>query len=253
MTFRLDILGFLGGFPVNGEGASGYLITTDKGRLLIDCGSGTLSKLSRLQPIYELDGVILSHLHNDHIADMLTLEHGLIVAERLEIRNTKLPLYCPEEPNETCQRIPNNYFDKHIIDNGLTIELIGARISFFPVHHSIPCYAIRMEYQGKVLVYTGDTAYFPELVEIVKDADILLCEATIVEGSRHTSGIGHMNGSEAGRVAKLANVKQLVLTHLPTDGFHDRIKADAQGEFDGKVSLASEREDWEIKKAEVTI
>lgn len=246
MTFKLDILGYLGGFPVNGGAASGYLITTDHGKLLVDCGSGILSSLSRLQSIHELDGVILSHLHNDHMADLLTLEHALIVANRLEVRNSKLPLYCPEAPKEPYQRIPNDYFDKYVIENGRTIELIGGQMTFFSVQHTIPCYAIRIEYQGKVLVYTSDTAYFPELVEVVKGADVLLCEASIVKGSRHTTGKGHMNGSEAGKLAKLGNVIQLVLTHLPTDGFHERIKAEAQCEFDGQVNLASEQEYWEI-------
>ncbi|MGX7109666.1 MBL fold metallo-hydrolase [Facklamia miroungae] len=246
MTLNLKILGFWGGFPVSGGATSSYLITTDQGRILLDCGSGSMSQLSKFQPIYDLDAVIISHLHNDHLADILTLEHALIVAGRKGLKSNPLPIYSPNLPLAAYKRINSSYFDRQSIKSNCILSLKGINVSFLPVHHTVPCFAIKVSQNDKTIVYTGDTQYFSGLIDFVKEADLLLCEASIVKGSNHTSGKGHMSGFEAGKLARLANVNQLVLTHLPTDGNLKKIEADAKSEFNGRVFLASQKNEWEI-------
>ena len=244
--FSVDILGYWGGFPVDGGATSSYLMTTDKGRVLIDCGSGSLSKLSEMQPVEDLDGLILSHLHNDHIADIKTVEHSLIVAKRRGLREKALPLYCPREPVQIFDWLQSDYFSHVDISNPTKYQIIGADVSFIPVRHTVPCFGIKIEYGRKSLFYTGDTEYFPSLANEIEGVDLLICEATIATASRHTSGKGHMDGYQAGRLAQLAGVKQLILTHLPSDGFHQTIKEEAQKEFEGPVFLASEKSHWQV-------
>ncbi len=69
--------------------------------------------------------------------------------------------------------------------------------------------------KGKKIAYTGDTGYRKSLVKAVKDADVLICDGTFCsefENRAHT--YYHMTARQAAMLAKEANVKMLVLTHI---------------------------------------
>lgn len=233
----VKILGYWGGYPSAGGATAGYLIDTGEGQILIDCGSGVMSRLVKHTDVARLDGVILSHLHHDHIADMGILQYAAAGAIRNGRMKKKLALYAPAEPANMLDTLYGDHSTITIIDPVLSVWIAGAHVEFLPVFHTIPCYAIRITYNGKVLVYSADTSYCESLVELAKDADIFLCEATICEGSKHTTGIGHMNASQAGTLASKANVKKLVLVHLPGDGDFEFMKRSASLAFGGPVEL----------------
>ncbi len=67
---KVTVIGCCGGFPAANEATSGYLFQSGGYSLLVDCGSAVLSKLFAYVPAEELDAVILSHYHHDHIADI---------------------------------------------------------------------------------------------------------------------------------------------------------------------------------------
>ena len=68
--------------------------------------------------------------------------------------------------------------------------------------------------KNNTLVYSGDTGYQGNsLVRLAQDADILLCESTFLKGQTRISD-NHLYAYEAAKIAKEANVKQLVLTHF---------------------------------------
>lgn len=83
MTMKLTVIGCYGGFPAAGEATSGYLFESNGFRLLVDCGSGVLSKLQQYIDIEELDAVLLSHYHHDHIADIGPLQYAKLVGYHL--------------------------------------------------------------------------------------------------------------------------------------------------------------------------
>jgi ribonuclease BN (tRNA processing enzyme) len=66
-----------------------------------------------------------------------------------------------------------------------------------------------------VLAYSGDTGPTPALVELARDADIFLCEATLnkPEGEPH----GHLTAEEAREIAAAAGARRLLLTHRATE------------------------------------
>ena len=233
----VKILGFWGGYPSADGATAGYLVDTGEGQILLDCGSGVMSKLVKQTDVDKLEGVILSHLHHDHIADIGILQYAVAGAIRNGRMSKKLSLYAPAEPANMLDTLYGDHSTITIIDPSLTVWIAGARIEFVPVLHTIPCFAIRITYNGKVLVYSGDTSYCESLVDLAKDADIFLCEATICEGSRHTTGTGHMNASQAGSIASKANVKRLVLVHLPGDGDFELMHKSASDVFGGTVDL----------------
>ncbi|MNH97177.1 Ribonuclease Z [compost metagenome] len=233
----VKILGYWGGYPSADGATAGYLINTGEGQILLECGSGVMSRLVKQTRVEELDGVILSHLHYDHMADMGILQYAVVSAIRNGKMNGRLKVFAPSEPTDILNMLYGEHSDFHPIDPKQKIRLAGAEIEFVPVMHTIPCYAIKVTYRDKVLVYSGDTSYCDSLVELARDADIFLCEATICEGSLHTTGNGHMDASQAGMIADKANVKKLVLVHLPGDGNFELMRRSASEVFGGPVEL----------------
>jgi ribonuclease BN (tRNA processing enzyme) len=228
---KINILGYWGGYPTAGGATAGYLISTDEGNILLDCGSGVMSRLHFYTNVESISGVILSHLHYDHMADVGILQYAAVGALRNGKMNEKLQIYTPDKPEDQLKKLYGIHSDIYIIDPLNKITLAGAEVEFIPVNHTIPCYGVKIRYKEKVFVYSADTSYCEQLVDFAKDADIFLCEATICEGSNHTTGEGHMDAHQAGSIARQANVKNLVLTHLPHDGNFELMKSLASKAF----------------------
>jgi len=66
-----------GGNP--GEACSGYLVTAGGSRVLLDCGPGVLASLLA-RDAAPLDAIVLSHLHFDHVADLIPLGFAYVAA-----------------------------------------------------------------------------------------------------------------------------------------------------------------------------
>jgi ribonuclease BN (tRNA processing enzyme) len=76
---KLTIIGPWGGYPKVNEASAGYILEHDGFNLLIDCGSGVLSKLQQYIKPTDLDACIISHYHPDHNADIGVLQHALLI------------------------------------------------------------------------------------------------------------------------------------------------------------------------------
>lgn len=204
---KLHVLGCHGPYPPAGGATSGYLLEQDGQMLLMDCGSGVLGRLMEKADPAMLQGILLSHLHFDHAADLLVLGYYL------QQRGAKLPLFVPpEDASPLLAMLSRDVYDVQPYPE--TLGLAGLQISSFPVRHPVPCRALRMEAEGKVLVYTGDTNTCPGLGAFAAGADGLLADAAFLE-SEWAAHLPHLSAKKAGELAKEAGVKQLFLTHLP--------------------------------------
>jgi ribonuclease BN (tRNA processing enzyme) len=96
---------------------------------------------------------------------------------------------------------------------------------------------MRLEHDGRVLVYSGDTGPSDALIGLAHGADLLLCEASYIEGGDNPPAL-HLTGKEAGEHATKAGVGRLVLTHVPP--WYDGARAldEARPAFHGDVTLA---------------
>ena len=74
---KLTVLGNNGPYPAAGSACSGYLLQSGAANILIDCGNGVLSNIQKIISLDELDAVILTHLHSDHISDMYVLKYAI--------------------------------------------------------------------------------------------------------------------------------------------------------------------------------
>ena len=85
---KLTILGNNGPFPAAAGACSGYLLRHNGKNILIDCGNGVLANLQRFIHFEELDAIVLTHLHSDHVSDMNVLRYALQIKRK---RRRSLP------------------------------------------------------------------------------------------------------------------------------------------------------------------
>jgi len=107
---------------------------------------------------------------------------------------------------------------------GLIHEDTQMRITAVEVDHIEPeiarCYGFRLEAEGKIVAYSGDTRPCPSLAELARGADVLIHDCTFPEAfseHRRKTGVGtfaHTSPMELGRIAADAGVKLLVATHI---------------------------------------
>jgi ribonuclease BN (tRNA processing enzyme) len=242
---KLTVIGYWGGFPGKNEATSGYLLEEEGFKLLVDCGSGVISQLQNYTKIEELDAVILSHYHNDHVCDIGALQYARLIKGFLGKKLTNLPIYGHFEDKEGFNKLTYDHITTGITYGPKEKMTIGPfTISFLKTNHPVSCYAMRIDTPHATLVYTADTSYKKEFVSFSKHADLLICECNLYKGMNGKKA-GHMTSTEAGALAQQADVKQLLLTHLPHFGNHNDLILEAKEEYSGRVELAKSGWKWE--------
>jgi ribonuclease BN (tRNA processing enzyme) len=243
---RLTVIGCSGSYPGPDSPASCYLVEApyDGGtfRLLLDLGNGSLGPLQRHAPLDDIDAVVLSHLHADHCLDMCSF----YVARRYLPAGpmARIPVY---GPTGTADRMalaygldpdPGMHEEFAFTDHARgPVDLGPFTLRTVRVNHPVEAYAVRIERDGRSLVYSGDTGPCNALVELARGADLLLCEASFQDG-RDTAPDLHLNGREAAEHATRAGVGRLLLTHVPPWNDPARSLAEAVAAFAGGVELA---------------
>jgi ribonuclease BN (tRNA processing enzyme) len=243
---KITVIGFWGGYPAKNEASSGYLLEYGDYRILLDCGSGVLSELQNHMRPEELHAVVLSHYHPDHIADVGVLQHALLIQQLLSGEQKNVPIYGHSLDKLEFQNLSYKEITKGIAYTpGQPMHIGPFTFQFIKTSHPVPCFAMRIEAGGHTLVYTGDSTYMEEFIDFAKNADILLCESNFysdMDGSK----AGHMTAREAGLIAQKANVKLLILTHLPHYGDHQQLKKEAGEVFTREIALAKSRLEFQL-------
>lgn len=230
---KLTVLGNNGPFPGRGGACSGYLLETDNTKILIDCGSGVLANMQKYCRIEELNAIILSHLHNDHISDMSVLKYAVSVSRirtgEQALKN--IEVYCPGSPQRELELIDKNAFNMNIVGDGLGIIIKDLEVSFAKMNHPYESYAMKFRHNNKTLVYSGDTSHTEKLIKFSKSANLLIGDSAFLERHR-TDNLVHMTAKENAIVASRAYVDKLLLTHFwPYDNVSEYI-AEAKKEFE---------------------
>ena len=247
---QLTVLGCAGTFPGPDSPCSSYLVEHDGFRLVVDMGAGSLGTLQRHIGLLDVDAVYVSHLHADHCIDLVAYSY----ARRYHPGGMppQLPVYGPEG---TCGRICGSFetpphdglldvFDFREVPVGTTT--IGPfTITSALTNHPIECHALRIEAGGRALVYSGDTGACDGLVELARDSDLFLCEASWEDAPDNPPGI-HLSGLQAGDHATRAGAKRLLLTHVVAWADGDAILAEARQTYDGKLDLAAAGTTYEV-------
>ena len=192
-----------------------------------------------------IDAVVLSHYHHDHVADLGCLQYAARVLMDLGKRDTPLNIYGHAEDHHFAGLSYHEFTAGHAIDTKTELQLGDALFSFWPNVHPDFCYSMRIESRDKVLTYISDTQWDDGLVEAARDADLLICESSLYDEYKGVVK-GHLAAGEAGMIARDAHAKKLVLSHLPHFGNHADLVDQAAQVFNGPVELAETGKSWEL-------
>ncbi len=238
------VVGASGTFPRAGGACNGYLVRHGETKVLIDMGTGVLSRLYEWLAPEDLDALIITHLHPDHFLDIYPYRYFLEFCAQ-----GKLPLavYAPSGAYEYIQRLFNEpdpakfskIFSFKDLGGASPIRIGDIELISHEVSHLKPTFGIEARAQGKSLFYTSDTAYDERLKKIAARVDLLLAEATLT-ADQAGKPVAHMTTTEVGKLAAEANVEHLVLTHLWPHFDRRRILDEVKLEFNGKIDLADE-------------
>lgn len=235
---NITAIGIWGGYPNKNEATSSFLIEQDGFRCLIDCGSGVLAAVQNYTELSDLDAVIITHYHPDHVADVGVLQHAAMVGMQLKEWKIPLPIYAHNRDVAGFKSL----FYKNVTEGkelhvSEPIQIGPWQVSFCETIHPVYCLALKFTANGKMAVFTADTAWKEELIDFSKGADFIAAESNLYEkyvGIIH----GHMSGHQAGELASRAGVKRMVLTHLPQYGELGEILESAKKSFSGSVEFA---------------
>ena len=264
---NVTVLGCRAAMPADGQASSAYLVSTDSTQLLLDCGPGAVTALSATTTPTALDGIVISHLHTDHCYDLLPLGKSVLMKRHLSAESfptlpgtrtppeRPIPLYVPVGGREALGRLPGVFpiptrpeldlafrgaLEIREYEPGDDVVIGDCRVQLRPLQHTMSNCGMRVTGpEGSSMVYSGDTCDVERLTELARGTDLLLCESTLELPDDVSDG--HMSATRAGRVARDAEVGELVLTHFVTAD-PDWLKArrtEASESFAGPVHLAA--------------
>jgi ribonuclease BN (tRNA processing enzyme) len=263
---RVTVLGKSPSWQDAGGACSGYLVENGKTALLLDCGNGVFGKLRAHCDYTEIDAVVISHLHADHILDLIPYAYALTYAPRQQPvpvppwPGTDHParprLVAPPGAADAFRRIVGVWGNDDLIDNAFAIEEYEAdsvpevgnlRLRFGQVAHFVETFAVEVSdvETGARFTFGADCRPGPELVEFARGTDLLLVEATLPRPER-TGVRGHLTPEEAGAHARSAGAKRVVLTHISDELDEVWARKQATAAYGGPVEVAHEAATYEV-------
>ena len=212
--FTLTFMGTGTGVPLKNRQAPGLVVQAGDTPLLLDSGSGTAYQLARAGlHYYQFDHLLYSHFaHPDHINDLAALIFGNSYFDPL--RKTTLSIYGPKGIKIFLKNLfvlypvlnnPPYPIAVHELEQD-TISVNEVTIATRPLNHQqSACLGYRINYQGKSIIYSGDTDYCDALVTLAQHGDVLIVECSFPDGYKVD---GHLTPAEIGQIAAQAQVKK---------------------------------------------
>ncbi|MGB9497666.1 MAG: MBL fold metallo-hydrolase [Dissulfuribacterales bacterium] len=231
---EIIILGSGTGVPSIRRAGPATCLRVEGQTLLIDSAAGTLRQLVRAGISYDtLDILLYTHFHPDHIGELAPF----IFATRYPLgykRNSPVTVMAAKGLKRFYQSMiqafgqwvepePGKVFFEEIPQEmSAAMQLPPLTIRSAPTNHTPQSLAYRIETSsGRSVVFSGDTDFCDELIELAQGTDLLVSECAAPEGYKIP---GHLTPSEAGKIAQAAGVKRLLLNHFyPNCDEHDLI------------------------------
>ncbi len=226
------------------------LIETGGKKLLFDSGAGVMRRLLEAgETIFDIDFIFYSHFHPDHTGELVPFFFATKYPTEKQ-RQTLLTITAGRGFKRFYDDLKAVYGHWIELEEGLLniaeldIQIADRRIykAFtvlsIPVVHNPESIAYRIiSLQGKSVVYSGDTDFSENLIMLSQDADLLICESAFPDEQKTP---GHLTPSLAGAIAKQANVRKLVLTHLYPQCDLTDIRAQCRRNYDGPLIIAED-------------
>jgi ribonuclease BN (tRNA processing enzyme) len=247
---NVTILGSGTCVPSLQRGSCSVLLQIGATYLLFDSGPGTMRRLLEAgTTIFDLDYLCYSHFHPDHSAELVPL---IFATKYPDGDRRQRPLTIAAGRGLTdffagLQAVYGSWielapgllkfleFDNTAKDSK---KFSGFSIETAPVKHNPESVAYRIaSADGSAVVYSGDTDFSENLIELAKDADLLICESAMPDSLQVK---GHLTPSMAGDIATRAGVRKLMLTHFYPDCETVDITRQCRKTYSGPLLLAQD-------------
>jgi ribonuclease BN (tRNA processing enzyme) len=262
---QITVLGKSPAWQDAGGACSGYLVQEDGFNLLLDCGSGVFAKLRSLLDYIELDALLISHLHADHVLDLIPYCYALVYAPRQQPvpvagwPGTRWParpaLHAPPGATGVFRQLAGSFGPDDLVDRAFqiseyepsdTLEIGPLRARFCEVPHFTRTFAVELiGSDDRRFTFSADCSPSDALVSFAADTDVMLIEATLPRPER--TGIrGHLTPREAGEHARKARARRVVITHYSDELDADWLREEAEEGFGGEVVLAADGLEFDV-------
>lgn len=241
---RLQFLGSGDAFGSGGRFNTCFHLTRAQGgNVLIDCGASSMVAIRKwgVDP-NGISTVLVSHLHGDHFGG---LPFFLLDAQLVSRRTAPLTLAGPPGFEARLMTIMEAMFagsTKVARKFALTIRELalhdrtaidGLHVTPYLMQHysGAPSYALRVETEGKVLTYSGDTEWVEELIPAARDADLFICEAYFFDKVMKF----HIDYMTLTRHLAEISAKRTIVTHMSAELLGRRSEIALEAADDGLV------------------
>jgi ribonuclease BN (tRNA processing enzyme) len=239
---RLTFVGSGSAFAAGGRFQTCLHLDGGDEPLLLDCGAISLIALKRLSiDPASIGWVILSHLHGDHFGGV----PWLILDGQFAKRDKPLVIAGPEGTRERVLRTfealfpgspdAERPFETSFVEfsAGVAQQIGPARITPYPVTHTPGTnpHGLRVEYGGKLIAYSGDTAWTETLPELARGADVFVCECNFFDHK----GQGHLDYRTLVEKRAQLECERIVITHMGEDVLAHLVDVEFEPASDGIV------------------
>jgi ribonuclease BN (tRNA processing enzyme) len=217
---KLTVIGCSPAWPNPGGAHAGYLVE-GSGALLLDCGPGALARLREHEAWPRLDAIAITHFHLDHWGDLVPWVWGTLHGPGAQAEQPNL--HVPPGGRAWLARIgeqlgyPAMFEDVFRVAefrDGAPFTAGGFEVTARRVpHYTVEAYGFTVAAGTSVLAYSGDSGPGEPLVELARDADLFLCEATLHETEPDLRG--HLSLAEAAAAFEASGARRLLVTHRP--------------------------------------
>ena len=223
---QLTVIGSSPAWPNAGGAHSGYVVASSAGRLLLDCGPGVLARLREEEPWPAIDAIAITHFHLDHWGDLVPWVWGS--SYRRDHDDERPELWVYRGGRAFLEKLGSQLGFPDMFERTFALTEYDAETSFrtaagldvLPVrlpHYGLETYGFRVTNGAATLAYTGDTGPSDRITELARDADLLVCEATLDDGASDGEPRGHLSVDEALGAYAASGARRLLLTHRPSE------------------------------------
>ena len=247
---KVTILGSGTCVPSLKRSSCSVLMQIGASMLLFDSGPGSMRRLLEAQAtIFDISHIFYSHFHPDHTGEFVPF---IFATKYPDGSRRKVPLTVAGGRGllnfyKGLKSVYGHWIElasglMEIIEfdnkNADTITFEDFTVTTAPVQHNEESIAFRIiSTDGFSVVYTGDTDYSETIIDLAKDADLLICECALPDKHKVK---GHLTPSLAGDLAAKAGVRKLVLTHFYPECDREDIAAECRQTYDGPLMLAED-------------
>ncbi|QPJ64648.1 MAG: MBL fold metallo-hydrolase [Candidatus Nitrohelix vancouverensis] len=249
---KITILGSGTAVPSLHRNSSGLLVQDGDVNTLFDMGYGTLKALLNQGIDYHrIDRIFFTHNHPDHICDLIPFLFGSRYYP--DPRRADLEIVAAPGFHEFLDQLLNSFGkwlrpteyaitfseqdeEERVYEN---LKVLSKKVEHIPLSRG---YRVT-DARGASVAISGDTDYCEAMVELGKDADLMILECAFPDDMKVK---GHLSPQWAGRLAREANCRKLCLTHFYPPCDLDEIRKACAQEYSGEIFLAEDGMQFEL-------